>query len=268
MAQDVRLALRLLAATPIVTGAAVLSLALGMGANTAVFSVVNALVLRPLPVKDADRLAIVSSGSTAPSLQQYSYSTFDAIRRHVPTLDGALAWAGLGKMTLSHDGSSEVVYDGFVSGDYYETLGVPALLGRTFTMADDQPGGGPMGPVAVISYGLWQRSFGGAADVVGRKVVIEKTPVTILGVTPQTFFGVEVGRTVDVALPIRTFGLIRTATSVDDDAVWLHVMVRPGRGQSLERTTASLRAVQPAIRAAAQPNAVSRRAHFSKSRSS
>jgi hypothetical protein len=108
---------------------------------TAVFSVVNALVLRPLPVKDADRLAIVSSGSTAPSLQQYSYSTFDAIRRQVPTLDGALAWAGLGKMTLSHDGSSEVVYDGFVSGDYYETLGVPTLLGRPFTMADDLWGG-------------------------------------------------------------------------------------------------------------------------------
>ena len=118
---------------------ALLSLALGMGANTAVFSVVNSLLLRPLPVRDADRLAIVSNGSS-PGLQQYSYSTFDAIRRHAQAFDGAIAWAGLGKMSLTHDGASEIVYDGFVSGDYFTTLGVPALVGRTFTMADDQPG--------------------------------------------------------------------------------------------------------------------------------
>ncbi len=250
---DLRLAIRAFRATPIVTGAAVLSLALGMGANTAVFSVVNALVLRPLPVKDPDRLAIVSSGATAPSLQQYSYATAEAIRRNVPALGGVLAWAGLGKMTLTHDSSSEVISDGFVSGDYFETLGVRPLIGRTFTMADDQFGGGPIGPVAVISYGLWQRSFGGTPDVVGRTVTIEKTPVTIVGVTPQNFFGVEVGRTVDVALPIRTFSLIRTATPIDDDVAWLHLMVRLGRGQTIDSTTAALRSAQPTIRAAAIP---------------
>ncbi len=252
VAGDVRLALRSLRSTPIVTTVALLSLALGMGANTAVFSVVNSLLLRSLPVRDADRLAIVSSGSS-PALQQYSYSTFDAIRRHAPAFDGALAWAGLGTMSLTHDGSSEIVGDGFVSGDYFTTLGVPALVGRTFTVADDQPGGGPQGPVAVISYALWQRSFGGALDVVGRAVTIEKTPVTIVGVTPQGFFGVEVGRTVDVALPIRTFSLIRTATPLDDDDVWLHIMVRIGYGQSIESAVAALRAVQPAIRDAAAP---------------
>jgi len=223
-----------------------------MGANTAVFSIVNSLLLRPLPVRDAGRLAIVSSGAS-PGLEQYGYATFDAIRRNGRAFDGALAWAGLGKMSLTHDASSEVVYDGFVSGDYFTTLGVPALAGRTFTMADDQPGGGPQGPVAVISYALWQRSFGGARDVVGRTVTIEKTPVTIVGVTPPTFFGVEVGRTVDVALPIRTFGLIRTATTLDDDDVWLHIMVRLSAGQSIESASAALRAVQPAIRDAAAP---------------
>src|SRR5262245_61441968 len=126
-AQDVRLALRSLLATPIVTSMALLSLALGMGANAAVFSVVNSLLLRPLPVKEADRLAIVSSGGS-PALQQYSYSTFDAIRRHAPAFDGALAWAGLGKMSLAHGSGSEVVYDAFVSGDYFKTLGVPAAI--------------------------------------------------------------------------------------------------------------------------------------------
>lgn len=254
-AQDVRLAVRSLLATPIVTSMALLSLALGMGANTAVFSVVNSLLLRPLPVKDSDHLAIVSSGGL-PAAQQYSYATFDAIRRHAPLFDGALAWAGLGKMSLTHGGASEVVYDAFVSGDYFTTLGVSALIGRTLTVADDRPGEGPDGPVTVISYALWQRSFGGTPDVIGRTVTIEKTPVTIVGVAPQGFFGVEVGRAFDVALPIHTFGSIRTATPADDDDVMLHIMVRLGPGQSIERATAALDAAQSAIREAAAPRHV------------
>jgi predicted permease len=250
-AQDVRLALRALLSTPIITSVALLSLALGMGANTAVFSVVNSLLLRPLPVRDPERLAIVSSGGSA-ALQQYSYATFNAIRRYAP-FDGALAWAGLGKMSLTHDGASEVVYDAFVSGDYFTTLGVAPLIGRTLTVADDQPGGGVNGPVAVISYALWQRSFGGTPDVVGRTVTIERTPVTIVGVAPQGFFGVEVGRTFDVALPIRAFGLIRTTSQFDEDVVALHVMVRLRPGQSLESARSALAVVQPAIRVAAAP---------------
>jgi predicted permease len=234
---------------------ALLSLALGMGANTAVFSVVNSLLLRPLPVKEADRLAIVSNGES-PSLQQHSYSTFDAIRRLAPGFDGALAWAGLGRMSLTHDGASEVVYDAFVSGDYFTTLGVATSIGRALTVADDRPGGGPDGPVTVISYALWQRSFGGAPDVIGRTVVVEKTPVKIVGVAPRGFFGVEVGRAFDVALPIHTFGLIRTATPADDDDVMLHVVVRLARGQSIESAGAALAAVQPAIRVAAAPKHV------------
>ena len=152
MAHDVRLALRSLRATPVVTTMALLSLALGMGANTAVFAVVNSLVLRPLPVRNPDRLAIVSNGSSA-ALEQYGYATFDAIRREARAFDGALAWAGLGRMSLTHDGTSELVYDGFVSGDYFATLGVPALIGRTFTNDDDTPGGART-PVAMISYAL------------------------------------------------------------------------------------------------------------------
>ena len=250
-AQDVRLGLRGLLSTPIVTSVALLSLALGMGANTAVFSVVNSLLLRPLPVRDPDRLAIVSSGGSA-ALQQYSYATFDAIRRHAP-FEGALAWTGLGKMSLTHDGASEVIYDAFVSGDYFTTLGVAPLIGRMLAVADDQPGGGTHGPVAVISYALWQRSFGGSAAVVGRTVTIERTPVTVVGVAPQGFLGVEVGRAFDVALPIRTFGLIRTTTTFDEDVVAFHVMVRLRPEQSIETARAALAAVQPAIRIDASP---------------
>ncbi len=185
-AQDVRLALRSLRTTPIVTSVALLSLALGMGANTAVFSVVNSLLLRPLPVRDADRLAVVSSGSSS-GLEQYSYATFAAIRRHAQSFDGAIAWAGIGTMSLTREGSSEVVHDGFVSGDYFTTLGVPALIGRTITTADDEPGGGPNGPVAVISYALWQRSFGGALDVLGLQRTFVPEIEAATGSAPEWF---------------------------------------------------------------------------------
>ena len=97
---------------------------------------------------------------------------------------------------LSTAGGEVQAVDGaYVSGDFFTTLGVPAVLGRTFTSADDVRGGGRDGPVAVISYGLWQRRFGGDASVIGTSLVIERIPFTIIGVTPPEFFGAEVGRT-------------------------------------------------------------------------
>ena len=90
----------------------------------------------------------------------------------------------------------------YVSGEFFTTIGVPALLGRTFTPADDVRGGGPDGPVAVISYSLWQRRFGGAASVIGTPLTVEGVPFKIIGVTPPEFLHVEVGRTLDVAVPL------------------------------------------------------------------
>ena len=115
------------------------------------------------------------------------------------------------------------------------TLGVPPLLGRTLTEADDRRGGGPDGPVAVISYSFWQRRFDGAADVVGRTLAVERVPFTIVGVAPPQFFGVEVGRTFDVAIPIGTEPLIRGKESSLDRRSnwWLSMMVRLKEGQSL-----------------------------------
>ena len=92
-------------------------------------------------------------------------------------------------------GESEFVDGLWASGTMFDVLGVPAILGRTFTDEDDRPGGGPDGPVAVISYAFWQRRFGGAADAIGRSLTIERVPFTIVGVTPPQFFGVDVGRT-------------------------------------------------------------------------
>jgi putative ABC transport system permease protein len=251
--QDLRLALRALRSTPIVTAVAILCLALGIGANTAMFSIVNSLLLRSLPVADPQRLAILST-TPAPSFRtQYSSATFEQIRKYRQSFDGALAYSCCEKSTLTIGGENQTVGSAWVSGDFFATLGVRALLGRTITLADEVAGGGPQGPVAVISYGLWQRRFGGAAGIIGTSPTIDRVPVTIVGVTPPDFFGVEVGRDLDVMLPIKTQPLIEPTTALNADAPFLNIMLRLKPGQSLDAATAALRAVQPQIRAGSMP---------------
>ena len=251
--QDLRLAFRALRGTPVVTAVAVLSLALGIGANTAIFSLVNSLLLRSLPVADPQRLVEVSTGRAAGFRPSYTYATFDQIRQHGQAFDGALAYSCCDRATLTIGDETRTVESVWVSGDFFTTLGVPALLGRTFTPADDVPGGGPDGPVVVISYGLWQQRFGGAAGVVGTPLTIERVPVTIVGVTPPDFFGVEVGQAFDVALPINTQSLIEPSTPLEADMTWLRIMLRLHPRQSLDAATAALRAVQPQIRVGSLP---------------
>jgi putative ABC transport system permease protein len=252
--QDLRLAIRALRAAPVVTAVAILTLGLGIGANTAIFSLVNSLLLRPLPVRDPQRLVLVSTGSG--ETEQYSYSVFEQIRRYDAAFDGALAWSLGGKSILTAAGTTETVEHQFVSGDYFSTLGVGTVLGRAIGPADDVDGGGPDGPVVVISYGLWQRHFGGAANVVGAKVAIDRTPATIIGVTPPDFFGLVVGRGFDITLPIKTQRLVQPATPLTDTMSWLTVMLRMKPSQSLDASTRALRAVQPQIRAGATPHDV------------
>jgi predicted permease len=129
------------------------------------------------------------------------------------------------------------------------------MLGRMLTEADDRRGGGPDGPVAVISYGFWQRHFGGAADTIGKPLILERVSFTIVGVSPPEFFGTSVGQSFDVAIPIGTEPLIRGKESSLDRRTnwWLDVMVRLKPNQSVEAATAALRGVQPQIRAATLP---------------
>src|SRR5207249_6049204 len=135
------------------------------------------------------------------------------------------------------------------------TLGVPALLGRTITTADDVRGGGKDGAVATISYAFWQRRFGGTANALGQTLTIEGVPFTIVGVTPPGFFGSEVGRAFDVAVPLGDEPLVRgKETSLDRrSSWWLNVMLRLKPGQSMDAATAALRGVQPQIRDNAMP---------------
>jgi putative ABC transport system permease protein len=256
--QDLRIAVRVLRGAPIVTGVAILSLALGIGANTAIFSLVNSLLLRTLPVAEPERLVLVSTDAS--SLRTaWSYGLWEEIRRRAPQMfDGAVAWSAAGtedRLNLSTAGGEvQPVSGAYVSGDFFTTLGVPALLGRTFTSADDVRGGGPDGPVAVLSYGMWQRRFGGDANVIGTPLVIERIPFTIIGVTPPEFFGAEVGRTFDVAVPLNAHRLIRGKDSAIDDGMnWLYIMVRLKPEQSAEAATSLLRSVQPQIREAVVP---------------
>jgi ABC-type antimicrobial peptide transport system permease subunit len=137
----------------------------------------------------------------------------------------------------------------------FETLGVPALLGRTFSDRDDRRGGGPDGPVAVISYDFWQRRFGGAADAIGRTLDIERVPVTVVGVTPPGFFGPDVGRSFDVILPLGVEPLVRGRESWLDgrSTWWLSVMGRLNQAQSVAGAIQTIREVQPQIRDATHP---------------
>jgi putative ABC transport system permease protein len=258
MLQDVRLAVRALRATPVVSIVAILSLALGIGANTAIFSLLDSLILRSLPVVEPDRLAVVTDaraikgGFTA----GYTYAIWDQIRRRGQPFDGACAWS-TERFNLAQGGGETQPEDGiYASGEYFSTLGVQALLGRTFTAADDVPGGGKDGPVAVISYALWQRRFGGSGAIVGTPLVVERLPFTIIGVTPPSFFGTEIGRAADVMLPLNTEPLIRGKDSKfgpERGFYGLTVLLRLKPGQSVDAANVTIRGLQPQIREAARP---------------
>jgi putative ABC transport system permease protein len=250
--QDLRLALRSFRATPAVTAVAILSLALAIGANTAIFSLVNGLLLRPLPVREPSRLVhitdsvVIETGTTR--VRAWSYPAWKQIReRHL--FDAATAWS-FTRFNLASGGETQFVDGLWADGGFFAALGVPAVLGRTFSERDDSPDGGPDGPVAVISYGYWQRQFGGAADAVGRTVRLNTVAFTIVGVTPPDFFGVEVGRTFDFIVPLRTEALIRGRDSALGSAAtnFLTLMARLRPEQSVDAAIAELRSAQPAIR--------------------
>jgi len=251
---DLRLALRSLRATPVVSAVAVLSLALGIGANTAIFSLIDGLLLRALPVKAPQQLALITD-DTANGATSWTNPIWEQMRdRRRVIFDDACAWSTT-RFNLSEGGETEFVDGLWASGGMFDTLGVAPMLGRTFTSSDDARGGGPDGAVAVISYSFWQRRFGGAADAIGRRLTLERVPFTIIGVTPPDFFGPEVGRAFDVAIPIGVDPLIRGKESFLDarSTWWLTVMARLRPDQSLDGATAAIRGIQSQIRDATMP---------------
>ncbi len=247
-------AFRALRATRIITAVAILSLALGIGANTAMFSIVDALVLRELPVPHADRLTLLSATVESKTSAESWITTWwtnpiwEAIRDRPTLFDDAFAFSNT-RFDIARSGEVEPVDALRASGRMFDVLGVRPIMGRVFNEADDRRGGGPDGPVAVISSGFWRRRFGGARDVVGRNIILNRVPFTIIGVTPPSFFGPEVGRTFDVSVPLGTVPLVSGNRRLLDSRSnwWLQVMVRVKPGQTAGQATALLRAAQRQI---------------------
>jgi putative ABC transport system permease protein len=256
VARDVRFALRLFARQPTFAIVIVLTLALGIGANTAIFSIVDGLLLRRLPVKDPERLAQLvaepPSGQTT-----WTYPIWQEIQRHADRFDAVFAWSRFdAQFNLAQGGETRLANGVWASAGSFDALGVKPLLGRMFLPADDLRGGGSGGPVVVISHAFWRDHFGAAPDVIGRPLTIERVPFTVVGVTPPGFFGLNVGRSFDLAGPFGTEPLLRGEAESRLErrtSWWLSIMVRLKRGQSVGDATALVRTLQPEIREATEP---------------
>jgi predicted permease len=199
-AEDMRYAARILRKSPGFTAVAILTLALGIGANTAIFSLVDAFLLRLLPVQDPQQLVFVqATGPRGGTRGDFSYSTFEALRSSNNFFSGMFAWDE-SHVAVTVDSLPEFIDGDFVSGSYWDVLGVRAFLGRTFTLEDDQPGNKP---VVVISYAYWKRRFAGDPAAIGKTIFLGRIPFTVVGVTSPQFFGRNVaGRSADIALPM------------------------------------------------------------------
>ena len=257
--QDLRYGARLLRLNPGFAAVALLSLALGIGANTAIFQLLNSVRLSSLPVRNPQELASVQiadrkwySGSYTGRYSNLSYPLWEQIREQQQAFSSIFAW-GTETFNLAQGGEAQYAEGIWVSGEFFNTLGVPALLGRVITPGDDQRGCGS--PGAVISHAFWQRQFGGDTSVVGRRLTLQRHPFEILGVTPADFFGVEVGRRFDVAVPVCSEPTLRGEGSRLEKRHhwWLGVMGRLKPGWSVERATAHINAITPALLEATLP---------------
>ena len=205
--QDLRFGLRVLCKNPGFTAVAVITLALGIGANAAIFTVINAVMLRALPVKHPEGLVTVGNparvhswGTGTPRTDCFSYPLYRELRDNNQVFSSLLASANLGTARIAIDGDVETTTGRLVTENYFETLGVQALLGRIFTAEDGRLPGSD--PVLVIRYGYWQRRFSGDPSVIGRKVRLNSYPFTIIGVVPPGFFGEVVGDQPDLWAPM------------------------------------------------------------------
>jgi len=257
LAQDIRYALRTLRASPGFTATAVLSLALGIGANTAIFSILNAVMLRSLPVEDPQRLVQLGSPRSDPAHPlrvSFSNPVWEQVRDHQQAFSGTLAF-GTERFDLSAGGESHFAEGLWASGEFFRVLGVPAMRGRVFTADDDLHAGGHAGPVAVISHGFWKRHFAGDSEIVGKTIRLDRHLFTIIGVTPPWFRGLDVDTAYDVAIPMGCEPILHTDASAlaDRSWWWLRILGRLLPGETPEQAGAKMRALAPEINRATLP---------------
>jgi predicted permease len=239
---DLRYALRALRAAPAFATVAILSLALGIGANTAVFSVINALVLRSLPVNHPEELVAVVRGEGG---SIFTNPLWEAIRDRQDMFSGIFA-TGMTSFNLTAGGEARRVDASTVSGDYFATLGVPVVAGRLIARADDYRG---CPGVAVLSEGFWSSRYAADPGVIGKPILIEGHPFEIIGVSDGRFSGVSVGQRPQIYVPICTEKIIRGANSqLDERSSWyLEIVGRPKPGLTHAQIEARFATLAPDI---------------------
>ncbi len=248
--QDLRYALRTLRKSPGFTVVAILSLALGIGANTAVFSLMDVLLIRPLPVKQPDRLALLRINSpefTVGPQYSFSYPLFRQVQQRNAVYSGLFAWSS--RPVQTPEAREMALLRGvYASGEYFQTLGVPPVLGRTFGPEDDDPAGGKNGPVAVISDSLWKRKYAASPRVLGQSIVINGIPMTIVGVMPAGFAGTEIGYAGEIWMPLNVARQTGdNASCFTKSSCWfINVMGRLRPGITRAQADANLRVISPA----------------------
>jgi predicted permease len=262
--QDLRYGLRMLAKSPGFTAVAVLTLALGIGANTAIFSLIDAVMLRSLPVDRPSQLVVLKwSARKAPKIHGYRMagdcatdmrfgapnpsgcSFSEPMMREIEranVFSGVAAFADAGRLNLTGNGAASVINGQVVSRDFFGTLGVKAAVGRVFQASDDSPSAAV---VAVLNYGYWQSAFGGARDAIGRTVQLNGIPTTIVGVAEQRFTGIAPGSDFDIWLPLADAARISNPSrwrDRQDDVTfwWMTVVGRLKPGAALPQTQAAI----------------------------
>jgi predicted permease len=255
---DLRLAARQMRRTPAFTTVAVLILAIGIGANTAIFSLVDTVLLKMLPVQSPENLRHLEwtaqrtgfmrsydgSNTRTPSGEtvatSFSYSAFQYLRGHSSAIELFGFGGSSNQFNLNIRGRAELARGRVVSGNFFRVLGVEALLGRTITPEDDQPGGVPS--VAVLSYGFWQRAFGGDPGALGQTVGLNGTPFVVIGVTPKSFQGIDPEAPTDVMVPMAMQAVAYAEPSKLEEprSWWVRVMGRLPSGAGEEQARARI----------------------------
>jgi predicted permease len=232
MIQDLRYAVRTLLRAPAFTIVAVLTLALGIGATTAIFSIFNAVILKSLPVKNPDELFILNAGH---------YGLYQTLRKETAIFSDVLAAAPIEELPVAlHDGQAETGRVSLVSASYFTTLGVLASRGRLFGAADDRAPGEP--PMAIVSHRYWRQRLAADPHIVGRVVRISGMPMEIIGVAADGFFGEEVGASPDLWVPLTMWARIVPGRDLlnSPGTSWLRIIGRLNQGVAVPQAEAVL----------------------------
>jgi predicted permease len=249
--RDVRYACRMFVKSPGFTVIIVVTLALGIGANTAIFSLIDALMLRWLPVRNPQDLVQVrlqARGAGGQGGETFSYAIARALADQTEIFAGVAGFSGAFSFDVGPPGSVSRIPGAMVTGGYYETLGLDPVVGRLLTREDDEPGA-PL--VAVISYGYWERQLARSVGAVGQTLRINAVPVTIVGVSGRGFVGANVGSIADITMAVAALPQVDppAAPLLGPGNFWLRVLARPRAGVPVPQATARLNAVWPRISA-------------------